>query len=144
MRSTLVGDKASELSETLLHRASDGFLGKRADVPALGQIVGGLELHQSAIRDEAEKGRGLVAGRACSAKVSAAARSRDRVPRMLAAGAIVLRIARPDPSHPWLTLPKALTEIEVLLKSAKPTERSFLVEHRNHLSQRLKDALAIL
>ena len=68
----------------------------------------------------------------------------DPVSRLEYDRAIALRIAHSDQNNPWLTLPKALTEIEALLKSTPSTERSFLVEHRNHLSQRLKDALAIL
>ena len=57
---------------------------------------------------------------------------------------IARRIAYHNPDHPWLTLPKALAEIDELLMSAKSTERSLLVEHRNYLSQRLNSALAIL
>lgn len=57
---------------------------------------------------------------------------------------IARRIAHHNPDLPWLTLPKALFEVEELLMSARSTERSLLIEHRNYLSQRLKGALAIL
>ena len=57
---------------------------------------------------------------------------------------IARRIAFHNPDNPWLTLPKALAEIEELLISAKSTERPFLIEHRDYLSHRLRIALAIL
>lgn len=57
---------------------------------------------------------------------------------------IAKRIAQDNPDLPWLTLPKALSEIEELLLSATETEKTLLIEHRNYLSQRLNSALAIL
>lgn len=68
----------------------------------------------------------------------------DPVSRLELDREIARRIAHHNSDHPWLTLPKALTEVDEFLVSANSTERSFLIEHRNHLSQRLKDALAIL
>lgn len=57
---------------------------------------------------------------------------------------IARRIAHHNPEYPWLTLPKALTEIEELLMSAKSTERLLLIEHRDYLDNRLKEILAVL
>ena len=57
---------------------------------------------------------------------------------------IAKRIAYNDPDSPWLTLPKALEEIEKLLISATAKERNLLIEHRQYLTQRLNDALEIL
>lgn len=68
----------------------------------------------------------------------------DPASRLAHDHAVASRIARPDSAHPWMTLPKALAEIDALLASTAPTERGFLVEHRNYLSRRLKETLAIL
>lgn len=57
---------------------------------------------------------------------------------------IATRIAHHNPGHPWLTLPKALEEVDELLTSATSTDQSFLIEHRNYLFQRLNRSLAIL
>jgi hypothetical protein len=57
---------------------------------------------------------------------------------------IAKRIAYDNPDRPWLTLPKALEEVEQQLISATATERKVLIEHREYLTKRLNDALAIL
>lgn len=57
---------------------------------------------------------------------------------------IAKRIAYDNLDNPWLTLPKALEEIEELLMSATAKEQKLLIEHRQYLTQRLNDALEIL
>lgn len=57
---------------------------------------------------------------------------------------IAKRIAYDNLDNPWITLPKALEEIEGLLISATAKERRLLIEHRQYLTKRLNDALEIL
>lgn len=68
----------------------------------------------------------------------------DAVSRLEFDRDIARRIAHHNPDYPWMTLPKALAEIDELITSAKPAERPFLIEHRNYLSQRLNNALESL
>jgi exodeoxyribonuclease-1 len=57
---------------------------------------------------------------------------------------VARRIAHDNPDLPWLTLPKALAEIDELLITATAPERLLLTEHRNYLAMRLNSALVIL
>lgn len=57
---------------------------------------------------------------------------------------IAKKIAYANPELPWLTLPEALEEIEVLINSASNTERLMLIEHQKYLAKRLNEVLAIL
>ncbi len=68
----------------------------------------------------------------------------DAVSRIELDRDISKRIAHHKPDCPWLTLPKALEELEELLTSTKASERLFLKEYHKYLSSRLKSALAIL
>lgn len=58
--------------------------------------------------------------------------------------AMAKRIAYEEAEGPWLTIPKALADINERLKSCQVADREFLREHRDHLSRRLSDALAVL
>lgn len=60
---------------------------------------------------------------------------RDRYDR-----AIAIRIARDDPDAPWLTLPRALADLDMLIAEADPLDVDLLNEHRTHLSTCLEKA----
>jgi exodeoxyribonuclease-1 len=54
--------------------------------------------------------------------------------------AIAARIGQDDAEVPWLTLPKALTDLDELLAEVDPAEVAFLQEHRVYLASRLRNA----
>jgi exodeoxyribonuclease-1 len=58
--------------------------------------------------------------------------------------AIAARIGKDDPETSWLTLPRALAELDELLVEADPIEAAFLQEHRVHLANRMERATLIL
>jgi exodeoxyribonuclease-1 len=58
--------------------------------------------------------------------------------------AIALRIGRDEAEVPWLTLPRALADLDELLEEADPLEVPFLQEHRTHLASRLRMATLAL
>jgi exodeoxyribonuclease-1 len=58
--------------------------------------------------------------------------------------AIAARIGKDDPEASWLTLPRALADIDDLLAEADPIEAAFLQEHRLHLADRMEHAALIL
>jgi len=55
--------------------------------------------------------------------------------------AIAVRIARDDAETPWLTLPRAIADLDDLIAEATSVEAAFLQEHRVHLAGRLTQAL---
>jgi exodeoxyribonuclease-1 len=58
--------------------------------------------------------------------------------------AIAARIGKDDPESSWLTLPRALAELDELLAEADPIEAEFLQEHRIHLVDRIDRATLVL
>lgn len=58
--------------------------------------------------------------------------------------AIAARISAGDAETSWLTLPRALADIDELLAAADPIEVAFLQEHRMHLTNRMDSAALIL
>jgi exodeoxyribonuclease-1 len=54
--------------------------------------------------------------------------------------AVALRITTNDAERPWLTLPKAIAAIDMLLANVEAAEAAFLHDHRNHLNARLAAA----
>jgi exodeoxyribonuclease-1 len=54
--------------------------------------------------------------------------------------AIAMRIGRDDVEVPWLTLPRALANLDELLSEADPLEIAFLQGHRGHLANRMERA----
>jgi exodeoxyribonuclease I len=58
--------------------------------------------------------------------------------------AIALRITADAAEVPWLTLPKALGEIDTMLADADAEQTAFLQEHRDHLAQYMAKALTVL
>ena len=58
--------------------------------------------------------------------------------------AIAARIGKDDTETSWLTLPRALAELDELLTEADPNETAFLQEHRTHLADRMERAALIL
>jgi exodeoxyribonuclease-1 len=58
--------------------------------------------------------------------------------------AIATRICKDDVETSWLTLPRALADLDDLLAEADPIETAFLQEHRVHLANRLERATLIL
>lgn len=58
--------------------------------------------------------------------------------------AIASRIARDDDASPWLTLPKALVDLDHLIADSTPEQLAFLHEHRIHLSDRMAKAAETL
>ncbi len=58
--------------------------------------------------------------------------------------AIASRIAREDLDAPWLTLPKAIAELDNLIVDADAADVAFLREHRIHLAERMAGAAEAL
>ncbi len=58
--------------------------------------------------------------------------------------AIASRIARDDAEAPWLTLPRAIADLDGLLVDADPDHIAFLHEHRVHLAERMAKAAIAL
>ncbi|WP_315730341.1 MULTISPECIES: exonuclease domain-containing protein [unclassified Bradyrhizobium] len=58
--------------------------------------------------------------------------------------ALAIRIMGQDAVVPWLTLPKALADLDELLDATEPSLASLLREHRDLLSQRLATAIGKL
>jgi exodeoxyribonuclease-1 len=58
--------------------------------------------------------------------------------------AAAIRVTGHEAEYPWLTLPRALAELDELLAGVEPIYVGFLHEHRSHLSERLERAKHIL
>ena len=58
--------------------------------------------------------------------------------------AIAERLARNNETVPWLTLPKAIEQVDDLTAGARDSEREFLQRHRRYLSDRLEATLSYL
>ena len=58
--------------------------------------------------------------------------------------AIASRIVRDDADAPWLTLPRAIADLDDLMVDANPDHVAFLREHRVHLAERMTRAALAL
>jgi hypothetical protein len=58
--------------------------------------------------------------------------------------AIAKRLLADETTVPWLTLPKAIAEIEHLLETEVEPKRTLLSEHREYLLNRLRTAKLFL
>jgi exodeoxyribonuclease I len=58
--------------------------------------------------------------------------------------AIASRIARDDAETPWLTLPRAMADLDDLMIDADPEHVAFLHEHRTHLADPIARAALVL
>ena len=54
--------------------------------------------------------------------------------------AIAARITKDDADTPWLTLPRALADLDDLIAEAEPADVAFLLEHRAQLENRMERA----
>ena len=58
--------------------------------------------------------------------------------------AVAMRIAKDDADLPWLTLPRALTDLNDLITDADPGDVAFLQDHCTYLTDRLERAMLML
>ena len=68
----------------------------------------------------------------------------DKSVRQRHAKNMAQRVMEDEGTVPWLTLPKAVQEIDDLLHSANGPEAAFLKEHRAYLLERLETAAALI
>ncbi len=58
--------------------------------------------------------------------------------------AAAIRVTAHETEVPWLTLPKALAELDDMVTEIDAADTAFLREHRNHLSERMESARRVL